>query len=296
MNINKVLNNPRLAQAILGVSRKEFLSLLETFEQILYEHRDSKNRKRIVGGGAKGNIKSAQQKLFYILFYIKNYPTYDTAAFIFGSSKSRTHGWTQAILPLLEKTLGRKVVLPQRQLASPEEFFRKFPGVKEVMIDGVERPTHRPKKEKTQKKHYSGKKKRHTRKNIVMTDPTKKILVLTPSKHGKVHDKRLTDKNILMPNIPKDIDVYTDTGFLGVQKEHGNVFMPKKKPRNGFLTQEEKEINKIISFFRIGVEHAIGGMKRFRCVSDTYRNRNGIDDGFALVSAGLWNFHLEMQG
>jgi hypothetical protein len=35
-------------------------------------------------------------------------------------------------------------------------------------------------------------------------------------------------------------------------------------------------------------------MKRFRSVSDIYRNKNGWDDKLVLVAAGLWNFHVQM--
>jgi hypothetical protein len=295
MNIDKVLNNSRLIRGILGVTKEEFESLLVTFEQILLEYREhSKRRKRSVGGGAEGKIKNPKKKLFYILFYVKTYPTFDVAAFVFGSSKSRTHRWTHDILPLLEKTLGRKVVLPKRQIATPEEFFATFPGIKEVLLDGVERPTIRSQKNKVQKKHYSGKKKRHTRKNLIVTDEKKRILILTPSKHGKVHDKKMSDKNLISHSVPNEISILTDTGFQGLQKQHPNVLMPKKKPRGGFLTNEEKEMNKLISSVRIVVEHAIGGMKRFRCVSDIYRNKNGLDDRFVNVAAGLWNLHVQM--
>jgi len=295
MDRNKILNNPSLTSAVLGVTKKEFESLIVTFKQVLLEHREQGKRKRVVGGGSKGNIKSAEQKLFYILFYIKTYPTFDVAAFVFASSKSRTHRWTHDILPLLEKTLKRKVVLPKRRISSPEEFLTLYPEVKEVLLDGLERPMQRPKSKKTQKKHYSGKKKRHTRKNIVVTDEKKRILVLTPSKNGKVHDKKMSDNNYLMNNIPPTVAVLADTGFLGIQKQHPRVLMPKKKPRGGKLTIEDKAMNRLISSVRIYVEHAIGGMKRFRCVADVYRNKNGIDDCFMNVAAGLWNHKLQMK-
>ncbi len=294
MDINKVLRTPRLCSAILGVTQQEFESLLKTFEQILFEYRDRKGRKRTVGGGANGNIKLAKQKLFFILFYVKTYPTYDVAAFAFASSKTRTCEWRKQILPLLEKTLGRKIVLPKRRIRTEEEFLAAFPGIKEVLLDGVERPSIRNKKDKAQKKHYSGKKKRHTRKNLVVTDEKKRILILTPSKHGKVHDKKLSDKNLVPRGIPKDVSMLADTGFLGVQHQHPNVLMPKKKPRGGVLTDEDKAMNRLISSVRIGVEHAIGGMKRFRCVSDIYRNKNGLDDQLVNVAAGLWNLHVQM--
>ena len=153
MDIEKALNNPRLIKALIGMSKEEFLNLLPTFTQILIEEAESKKRKRKIGGGRKGNIKKPEQKLFYILFYLKAYPTFDVAAFIFGSSKTRTNQWTLNILPILEKTLKRKIVLPKKQLKSIDEFFNLFPGVKEVMIDGVERPIQRPKKNKKQKKY-----------------------------------------------------------------------------------------------------------------------------------------------
>jgi hypothetical protein len=293
MDIDKVLENSRLVRAVLGVTKKEFLALLPTFEQVVREEAGAKKRKR-AGGGSNGKIKQAKKKLFFILLYAKAYPTFDVAAFMFASSKTRTHQWAHAILPLLEKTLGRKIVLPKRRISSPEEFLAAFPGLKEAMVDGVERPTQRSRKNKTQRKHYSGKKKRHMRKNIVITDAKKRILVLTPSKHGKTHDKKLSDKALAVVRIPKEVALLADTGFVGIDKQHPNTLVPKKKPRGGELTAADKAMNRLISSVRIGVEHAIGGMKRFRAVSEIYRNKKGWDDKLVNVAAGLWNFHIQM--
>jgi hypothetical protein len=279
------------------LSTEEFNSLLVTFSQVLFEERVSQKRKRKIGGGAKGNfnIKSAPRKLFFILFYAKVYPTFDLAAFVFDSSKSCTHRWMHENLPRLEKSLGRKVLLPERRITTAEEFFEAFPDMKEVIIDGMERPTQRPSKNKTQRKHYSGKKKKHTRQNTVVTDKTKRILMLSPTKHGSIHDKKMTDKNMIPRAIPENVSIVVDTGFQGIQKLHPNVLIPKKKPRGGYLTEAEKEMNRLISSIRIVVEHAIGGMKRYGWMADIYRNKNGIDDTFANVTAGLWNLHIEMK-
>ena len=290
MDIDKVLLNTRLCYAVLGINKKQFDILLPTFTDVWHEHLDRKGRKRKKGGGSKGNIKEPKKKLFFILWYAKVYPTYDMAAYVFASSKSRTQQWGQILLPILEKTLGRNVSLPERRINTPEEFFLLFPGVEEVMIDGVERPTVRRKKAKVQKKEYSGKKKGHTRKNIVVTDRKKKILVLSPTKNGKVHDKKLLDKSVL--ELPECISKIVDTGFQGLQHIFKNVFIPKKKPRGGELTQEEKAWNRLISSSRIGVEHAIGGMKRFGIASKIFRGRLGQDDQYMLVSAGLYNLRL----
>ena len=293
MHIDTVLENKRLCFAVLGISKKEFDQLLPIFTDIWYEHLNTKKRARKIGGGSKGNIKEPKKKLFFILWYMKNYPTYDLAAYVFASSKSRTHMWTVTLLPVLEKTLGRKIVLPKRQIRTPEEFFALFPFVKEVLLDGVERPTVRRKNPTVQTKEYSGKKKRHTRKNIIVTDSTKKILVLTPTKHGKIHDKRLLDKSVL--HIPEEVGKIVDTGFQGLQKQQANVFILKKKPRSGVLTDVDKAWNRLVSSTRIGVEHAIAGMKRMKVARDIWRGRGGQDDRFVLVACGLYNLRLESR-
>ena len=292
MDIDTVLKNNRLIHAVLGVSAHEFNTLLVTFEQICLEVAESKKRKRAVGGGRIGKIKSPRNKLFFILWYVKVYPTFDVAAYVFSSSKTKTHVWAHNILPLLEKALGRKILLPKRRITTVEEFLSAFPMTKEVMLDGVERPTVRSKKAKTQTKHYSGKKKRHTRKNLVLVDKEKRILFLSPSKHGKSHDKKLLDKSVL--HIPESVTVLADTGFQGLQKIRTNVLIPNKKPKGGFLTQAQKEMNHLISSCRMPVEHAIGRMKRFGCASQTYRNKNGWDDALMNVVAGLCNLKVSM--
>ena len=74
-----------------------------------------------------------------------------------------------------------------------------------------------------------------------------------------------------------------------------HCFEPYKKPKNGELTKIQKQENQLIASIRIVVEHAIGGYKRFRSASDIYRNkRTNFDDQLNIVSAGLWNYHLDM--
>lgn len=87
--------------------------------------------------------------------------------------------------PILEETLGEKMVLPQRKLDSIEAFLECFPGVARVMIDGTERPIQRPQDPEAQKANYSGKKKRHTRKHLAVVDETKRVLVLSKAREGK---------------------------------------------------------------------------------------------------------------
>lgn len=168
MDLIRVRKNARIFRAVTGMTVSEFDILVPTFSQVWneyiqhdrrYNRHGTAKRERALGGGRKGYLESTEQKLFFILFFLKVYPTCDVAGYTFASSKSSAARWIQTLLPLLSKTLGRTLSLPKRQISTPEEFFSLFPEVKEVMIDGVERPTVRRKKPKAQSKNYSGKKK-----------------------------------------------------------------------------------------------------------------------------------------
>ena len=74
-------------------------------------------------------------------------------------------------------------------------------------MDGTERPVQRPKDAAKQKEHYSGKKKRHTRKHITGNTRKKCVILLTKARGGKVHDKRQLDEADLVGNIPDEVKV-----------------------------------------------------------------------------------------
>ena len=63
---------------------------------------------------------------------------------LFDVDHSQAHYWVHKLQPILEQTLSREMVLPERKLRSVEQFLQKFPKVKRVMIDGTERPIQRP--------------------------------------------------------------------------------------------------------------------------------------------------------
>jgi hypothetical protein len=69
----------------------------------------------------------------------------------------------------------------------------------------------------------------------------------------------------------------------------------KKATKGKPLTDSEKEENKVISSFRVVVEHALSGIKRFGILSQTLRNRKAFfDDIIMEIGCGLWNFHLKV--
>jgi hypothetical protein len=72
------------------------------------------------------------------------------------------------------------------------------------------------------------------------------------------------------------------------------IILPHEKPKGKELTEQQKEENRTFSSQGVKCEHAIGGIKRYKAISDIYRNRvTNFDDHLMLTAAGLWNFYLE---
>lgn len=98
-----------------------------------------------------------------------------------------------------------------------------------------------------------------------------------------------------------DTDVLLDLGYQGVQTEYQgeHITIPHKKPRKSKknpdpqLSPEQKQENQALAKLRVFIEHAIGGIKRFRILVAPYRNhRDDFEDDVLVVAAGLWNFWL----
>lgn len=296
LNIQRALENDRLLRALTGLNRKAFDALCEVFGRVYQERleNDPKPRQRARGGGRKARLQSMESKLFFILFYFKCYPTFDVLGFLFDLERGRSHRWVHRLQGIVEAALGRKLVLPERKLESMEQFLERFPEVKAVIFDGTERPVQRPKDREQQKEHYSGKKKRHTRKHITGSTRNKRVLILTNAQPGKIHDKRQLEEADLVRNIPDEVAVEGDLGFQGLQNEFVTIHLPHKKPRGKALTEQQKQENKEFSAQRVVCEQAHAGMKRYGAVSAIYRNRvTDFDAHLMLTAAGLWNFYLE---
>ena len=93
----------------------------------------------------------------------------------------------------------------------------------------------------------------------------------------------------------KDFRVRVDLGFLGLEKDYvcKELFIPNKKKKQQELSPAQKEENKLRARERIYVEHAIGGMKRYRILSDRLRVHDvELYNVISGVCGGLWNFHL----
>lgn len=298
LNYTQIHDKPRIFHSLTGLTRPAFAHLLEAFRQAsacALDEEDAQRetpRQRRRGGGRKAVLATPEDTLVFILFYFKFYPTQEVLGFLWGLGQPQANAWIHRLTPVLNAALGVEQQLPARHAADLEQVLAACPGLA-FIIDGTERPIQRPHDAQRQRDYYSGKKKRHTVKNIVITDKrTQKIKGLGRTQAGKKHDKAVADEEGY--RFPPRSTVWKDTGFQGYEPEGVETRQPKKKPKGGELTAEEKAHNRAISRERIPVEHAIGGAKVYHIVREIYRNhKQHFEDLIMETACGLHNLRID---
>ena len=85
------------------------------------------------------------------------------------------------------------------------------------------------------------------------------------------------------------VNLWLDLGFQGAERDYGSkskINLPHKRPRKSKHNWQQAKT-------RVSVEHAIGGMKAFHCL--THRIRNHLDamiEYLFWIPAGLWNLKI----
>jgi DDE superfamily endonuclease/Helix-turn-helix of DDE superfamily endonuclease len=294
LSYSKVEGKRYILQSLTGLNPQEFEELLKSFELAWQEYVEqeykSKPRARRYGGGRKAELNSSADKLLFILVYYRLYPTQGVQGFLFGIGQSQAWEWIHKLSRLLNQALGYEKQLPEREPANLATVLKQCPSL-EFLMDGTERPINRPKDNERQQDYYSGKKKRHTVKNIVVSERKGKIIFMSDTYSGRVHDKGIVDGEEY--EFPEDSTLWQDGGFQGFAPPNVKVRQPKKKPPNQPLSDADKQQNREISSERVEIEHQIGGIKRCNIVVHNFRNRTSyfVDDVME-TACGLHNFRL----
>jgi len=108
---------------------------------------------------------------------------------------------------------------------------------------------------------------------------------------GKCHDFKLYAKSIGNAVLNR-IEIKADSGYQGILRLHKNSQTPKKKPKGGSLTEQDKRDNYLLSSQRILIENINAKVKVFKITANKYRNRRkrfGLR--MALICA-IINFEL----
>jgi len=219
--------------ALTGLTDQEFKALLPWFQkaheasQAVAKTQQGKKRKRAVGGGRKAKLETIEDKLLFVLMYQKSYPVQELLGITFGLSQSSVNHWVHRLLPELKGALEQMGVMPERKgkaLAASEQ--AKGESL-ELIVDATERRRQRPKDAQRQKDHYSGKRKAHTDKNLIISQvKSNRVAYLSPTYNGKTHDKKVADQEAI--SYPKQTHLYQDTGFQGYKPKVKKISQPKK--------------------------------------------------------------------
>lgn len=229
----KLKSNRRKLLALTGLTPKEFQVLSPAFQrayQRLYPPTKTQagtRRQRKAGGGRKSVLDAPEQKLLFALVYLKAYPLQVLVGEVFALSQSRANYWIHHLLPALQQALKDLGVRPER---NPRQFARRERTRGEpldLIIDGTERRRQRPKNKVKRDELYSGHKKQHSDKNVVIANrKTKRIGFLSQTYPGKVQDKKIADTEHIA--YPRRSRLHKDTGFQAYEPRGVETFQPKK--------------------------------------------------------------------
>jgi len=162
---HQVKEHPKLLLAMTGLTQAEFDQLLPHFQcawdqYVQQNYVDRDDRKRQYGGGrAEVPLVTLEDKLLFILYYVKVYPLQEILAFEFGMVQSTANAWIHMLSEVLKQALDHGGYVPERD---PKQRATVLDTATESTygIDGTERLRQRPGDAEKQKHSSSGKKKR----------------------------------------------------------------------------------------------------------------------------------------
>jgi len=264
----RTLLHKRQFRYLTGVTPDVFRQMTRRLRPAWEQLSRRKNR-----SGRPYGVGDLEDHLLVLLILYRCHITQDFLALLYGVDKATICRALRRIELLARRALGvkRAIRITEKEAHA-------------LLIDATEQPVQRP--QRKQKCWYSGKKKRHSIKNEIITTEAGRIVSVSKSAPGTVHDITIRRRG---PPLPEGAHAYADSGYQGYQEDHPAIDIPYKKPKKGKLTKEEKDYNHALSRFRVRVEHAIGRMKKFRILADRYRyprSRHAVK--FAII-AGITN-------
>lgn len=301
MNYNKLKQRPKHFQSFTGLTVEEFNELVNQIRGDWKHQRierlinNNPNRQRKLGGGRKHIIAKLEDQLLLTLIWSKFYLSYLLLEYMFGPDESTI--W-RAIQPIILLMQGKFILPPRRQgrkITTIEELKEIIPELDEILADATEQKIPRPRKKQKRKKYHSGKKKAFTIKKQIATSAQGLIIHSARASPGRKHDYKLFKESGLPEIIPKDLPAYADNGYQGANKDYPdlNIILPHKRTRNHReLTRSEKIQNTKQRRKRVKVEHTLSQLKKFKLLSDVYRNSLQNYDLYFDFVANIVNFRM----
>ena len=290
LTYEKAIKSPKLFRSITGMTRPQF-DLLYADVEAKYNEAETarlskRPRERNIGAGRRFAL-SLKDRLLMLLFYYRTYTTQVVCGMVFNVGQATV----SRDISYLEPVVRTCIPIPEKmheaasKAKSMEDLEAMIPGLA-VLVDVSEQPIYRPKDDETQRKHYSGKAKKHTMKTQYATAYDGLILQTSTAVEGSKHDFAVFKECV--PTFPEDlpreqgptldrkcleyIKYIVDSAYTGIDKLVSRSHVSRKRKPGKKLTPAEKEYNKALAKIRIRVEHAIRTVKVFRVMGDRYRN------------------------
>jgi hypothetical protein len=324
LTYEELSRKPNAFKSITGITLEEFQMLLAGVEP-RYQAAEQKRlarpeRKRAPGGGAKPRYL-VLERLLMTMVWLRLYLTCEAVGILFGVDKSTASRYTRPILLILRDlgadTLGwpeeAQALVAQgdaplvsagdtvptgTEAASPSSTPTVHPSADLVaIVDASEQRVERSQDNATQKAHYSGKKKAHTRKTQLVANEHGRIRDVSTSVPGAVHDITLFRQSGVIERLPEDITAMGDNGYQGIQDDmpDRSVALPYRASRNHPLTPEQKLHNHEISRIRVVIENTIAALKHFRILADVFRHTIEHYDSIVLAIVGIVNCRIDKR-
>lgn len=296
ISIEKALLLDRRMRALTGLDGAAFLELEKRFgvtlaEEQAHQTQSGSARQRAAGAGRKGMLPSVRTKLFFMLFYLKAYPTQDVMGYFFGLSQPQVCARVNQLMPVLKRLMQWK--LPARHGRDLAQVMADLPEIKEVLIDGTERPICRPEHKGRRDRHYSGRRRRTTVKNVLLT-ANSQVVLLTETVAGRRHDKSEAERARI--RLDPSMRLLGDLGFMGYSAGAGQVRTPHRKPPNRSLHWRHRRANQKLARERVPVEHVMASVKRLGILRQPLRaKRQTTADLAMLIGCGLHNFRVSRR-
>ena len=209
-------------------------------------------------------LPTPEDRLFFLLTYLKTYSLQVVQGRLFGMGQSKANQWLHVLLPACWRS------------AHPRRCPRPFPDAlaharassatargggactrrhargPPFAHEGTERRIVRPQDPAAQTGCYSGKKKDHTVKNVLLVNALLLILFLSETYGGRVYGKRIADATPYP--LPARSRLLQDLGFLAFTLPQVAILIPTKKPCGEELTREQQRANQALNQRRLRIE------------------------------------------
>lgn len=160
LTYERIKNKPEVLISLTTLRREEFETLSEFFEQEWQKYirqytLQGKPRNRTSTVRANTVLRTAEDRLLFILYHLKGNSIQQLMAITFEMRQAQISLWIKLLSKLLREALDKQGYLPKRKVEQLKKVLEKE---NTILLDATEREIQRPADQQVQKEYYSGKK------------------------------------------------------------------------------------------------------------------------------------------